>query len=58
MLLIVPKHISVLICNCNLEEISSGRKSNNQYRIKVNFECDLTYYYLYPNVASSTDILT
>jgi hypothetical protein len=25
--------------------------------IKVNFECDLTYYYLYPSVASSTDIL-
>ncbi len=51
MLLLVPKHISVLICNCNLEEIvgfckSAEWKSNNQYRINVNFECDLTYYYL------------
>jgi hypothetical protein len=41
----------------NMEEIGSGWKSNNQYRIKVNFECDLTYYYLYPSAASSTDKL-
>ena len=50
MLLIVPKHISVLICNCNLEEIvgfckSVKWKSNNQYRIKVNFERDLNFYH-------------
>jgi hypothetical protein len=36
---------------------SSDDKSNNQWRIKVNFECDLTYYYQYANVASSGDIL-
>ena len=40
-----------------MEEIRSGRKSNNQYRIKVNFKCDLAYYYLYHGLASSTDIL-
>jgi hypothetical protein len=50
MLLLVPKHASVLICNCNLEEIVSfcryaEWKSNNQYRIKVNFERDLNFYH-------------
>jgi hypothetical protein len=39
------------------EEISSDRKSNNQWGIKVNFEFDLAYYSLYANVMSSCDIL-
>jgi hypothetical protein len=49
-LLIVSKHISVLICNYNPEEIvgfcmSVEWKSNNQYRIKVNFERNLNFYH-------------
>jgi len=48
-LLIVPKHAGFLI-QCNLEEIVSFCKSaewesNNQYRIKVNFERDLNFYH-------------
>ena len=41
----------------NTEEISSTWKSNNQYRIKLNFKCGLTQYYLHPSIASSGDIL-